>query len=102
MIKKKYLDATYDKLPLAGLIEEAGNAQEYETGSWGTFRPVFNAEICIQCLFCWVYCPDSAILVNEDGEVIGIDYEHCKGCAICHVECPTKPEKAITMEKKEM
>jgi pyruvate ferredoxin oxidoreductase delta subunit len=98
---KKYLDGKYKELPLAGIIEEAGNAHEYETGSWGTFRPVFNAEICIQCLFCWVYCPDSAILVNGEGEVVGIDYDHCKGCEICSVECPTKPEKAIVMEKKE-
>jgi len=98
---KKYFDATYKNLPLGGLIEEAGNAKNYETGTWGTFKPVFNAEICIQCLFCWVYCPDSAILVDEKGEVTGIDYEHCKGCEICSVECPTKPEKAIVMVKKE-
>jgi len=97
---KKYLEATYEKLPLAGVIEEAGTAHEYETGSWSTFRPVFHPEICIHCLFCWVYCPDSAILVNEKSEVIGIDYDHCKGCEICSVECPTKPEKAITIEKK--
>ncbi len=97
---KKYLEATYEKLPLAGVIEEAGNAEQYETGSWSTFRPVFHPEICIHCLFCWVYCPDSAILVNEESKVIGIDYDHCKGCEICSVECPTKPEKAITIEKK--
>ncbi len=96
---KKYFDAKYKELPLAGLIEEAGNAEKYETGTWGTFRPVFHPELCIQCLFCWVYCPDSAILV-ENGEVVGIDYYHCKGCEICSMECPTKPEKAITMEKK--
>ena len=96
---KKYLEGTYQKLPLAGVIEEAGTAEKYETGSWGTFKPVFDAEICIQCLFCWVYCPDSAILV-EKGEVVGIDYLHCKGCAICSHECPTKPVKAIIMEQK--
>ena len=97
----KYLEGKYKELPLAGVIEEAGNAHEYETGSWGTFKPVFNAEICIQCMFCWVYCPDSAILVNDQGEVIGIDYDHCKGCELCSVEYPTKPEKAIVMVKKE-
>ena len=96
---KKYLEGTYQKLPLAGVIEEAGTAEKYETGSWGTFKPVFNAEICIQCFFCWVYCPDSAIMV-EGGEVVGIDLYHCKGCGICSHECPTKPVKAIVMEKK--
>jgi pyruvate ferredoxin oxidoreductase delta subunit len=96
---KKYLEAQYADLPLAGVIEEAGNARNYDTGSWGAFKPVLNLDICIQCLFCWVYCPDSAILV-EDGQVVGIDYDHCKGCSICSVECPTKPEKAIVMVKK--
>ena len=96
---KKYLEANYDKLPLAGVIEEAGTAEQYETGAWGTFKPILHLDICIQCLFCWVFCPDSAIMV-EGGEVVGIDYDHCKGCGICSEECPTKPEKAITMEKK--
>ncbi len=96
---KKYFTNDYREIPLAGVIEEAGTAEQYQTGTWGTFRPVFNAEICIQCLFCWIYCPDSAILVQE-GQVVGIDYDHCKGCAICSHECPTKPVKAILMEKK--
>ncbi|MCX6640969.1 MAG: ferredoxin [bacterium] len=96
---KKYFDAKYKELPIGGLIEEAGNAEKYVTGTWGTFKPVFNAEICIQCFFCWVYCPDSSILV-KDGKVVDIDYVHCKGCAICSTECPTKPEKAIVMVKK--
>lgn len=96
---KKYLEGKYKDLPLAGVIEEAGTAEHYNTGGWSAFKPVFHADICIQCFFCWVYCPDSAILV-KNGEIVGIDYDHCKGCAICSHECPTKPEKAITMEKK--
>jgi pyruvate ferredoxin oxidoreductase delta subunit len=96
---KKYLEGTAASLPLAGMIEEAGTAQKYNTGSWGTFKPIFLVEHCIQCFFCWVYCPDSAVLV-EEGKVAGFDYEHCKGCAICEYECPTKP-KSILMEKKE-
>jgi pyruvate ferredoxin oxidoreductase delta subunit len=96
---KKYLQGTYKTLPLGGLIEEAGTAENYETGGWGTFKPVLDLDVCIQCLFCWVFCPDSAIL-TEAGKVVAIDYMHCKGCAICAHECPTKPVKAITMEKK--
>jgi pyruvate ferredoxin oxidoreductase delta subunit len=96
---KKYLEGTAASLPLGGLIEEAGTAKNYNTGSWGTFKPVFLVEHCIQCFFCWVYCPDSAVLI-ENSKVVGFDYEHCKGCAICAYECPTKP-KSIVMEKKE-
>ena len=86
----------------AGHILDAGNAEYYDTGTWGTFEPVLHEDICIQCLRCWVACPDSAILVNEESEVIGFDLKHCKGCAICAEICPTKPEKAITMEKKNL
>jgi len=44
-------------------------------------------------MFCWLYCPDGSILV-KDSKVIGIDYEHCKGCGICARECP---KKVVTM-----
>ena len=50
---------------------------------------------CVNCLTCWVYCPDSAILVVE-GKHGDFDLKHCKGCGICAQECPKK-DKAITM-----
>ncbi len=82
-------------LPVGGLILEPGSAEKLETGQWRSQRPVHDKQKCINCLFCWVYCPDSAILV-QDGKVVGIDYKHCKGCGICARECPPKV-KAITM-----
>jgi pyruvate ferredoxin oxidoreductase delta subunit len=83
-------------LPQGGIIDEAGNAEGYETGSWRTYRPIWHEEKCIQCFFCWIYCPDNSIL-TEDGKVIGIDLEHCKGCGICAQECPDKAS-AIDMK----
>lgn len=85
----------WQELVPGGYIVEAGNSKNYETGSWRTFKPVFHAEKCINCLFCWVYCPDNAVLVNE-GKMAGFDYDHCKGCGICAYECPDKA-KAIEM-----
>lgn len=82
-------------LPAGGLILEPGNAEKYETGEWRSFRPVWDKSKCISCLFCWIYCPDGSIRV-EDGKVVGIDYKHCKGCGICARECPPKV-KAIKM-----
>jgi len=32
----------------------------------------------------------------EDGKVVDIDLDHCKGCGICAYECPPKVQ-AITM-----
>ncbi|MEW6227395.1 MAG: 4Fe-4S binding protein [Bacillota bacterium] len=76
-------------VPIGGLILEAGSSEKYETGDWRTYRPVWDREKCRHCMICWVYCPDSSILVRE-GKMIGIDYEHCKGCGICAHECPVK------------
>jgi len=88
----------YKDIPIGGLIIEAGNAEKYETGSWRSFRPVRDDEKCIHCLICWIFCPDSAIIV-EDGKVVGVDLDHCKGCGICARECPKKVQ-AITMVKE--
>ncbi len=60
-----------------------------KTGTWRIERPVINYEKCIDCLICWMYCPDSAIIRTEDDRV-KIDYEYCKGCGICANECPVK------------
>jgi len=76
-------------IPIGGLILEAGNADSYKTGDWKTYRPIHSTEKCTNCLLCWIHCPDSAILV-EDGKVIGIDLEHCKGCGLCESICPPK------------
>ena len=83
------------EIPIGGLITEPGNASGYETGTWRTFKPMWDEEKCIHCLLCWLYCPDSAVLV-KDGKVLGIDYDHCKGCGICAKECPKKVQ-AIQM-----
>ncbi|NMA55780.1 MAG: 4Fe-4S binding protein [Firmicutes bacterium] len=83
------------EVPSAGWLEEKGNAEEYETGDWRTIKPIWLKEHCIQCLRCFVYCPDSAITA-ENGRVTGVDYKHCKGCGICAHECPSKP-KALEM-----
>lgn len=81
------------EIPIGGLISDAGNSEEYETGGWRSFRPVWDEQKCNNCNVCWIYCPDGAILM-EDGEVVGIDLAHCKGCGICALECP---QQAITM-----
>ena len=82
-------------IPIGGLITTSGTAADYETGSWRTFKPIWDEEKCVHCLLCWLFCPDSAVLV-KDGRVLGIDYDHCKGCGICAKECPKKVQ-AIQM-----
>lgn len=83
------MQKTWKEIPIGGLITEAGNAMKYNTGDWRTFKPVRDEKKCTNCLLCWVYCPDSSILV-KDGKITGVDYGHCKGCGICAEVCPKK------------
>jgi len=87
-------------LPEGGIILEAGNAANYNTGAWRSDRPIWIKENCIQCNFCWIFCPDSSIAV-KDGEMTGIDYMHCKGCGICAMECPSKVKALVMVTEAE-
>jgi len=97
---EEILTKSWAEVPRAEHILEAGNTDVYETGTWTTFEPVLDEEKCIHCLQCWVFCPDSAVIV-EDDQVVGFNLFHCKGCGICAEICPDK-YNAITMVKKEI
>ena len=86
---KELFEAPWCDLPNGGIMPNPGNAAEYNTGDWRTDRPIWDSEKCISCLICWMFCPDSSIIV-QDGKMVGIDYDHCKGCGICAEECPPK------------
>lgn len=72
---------------LPGAAAEAGSSKTKHTGSWRTYAPVVDLESCTHCLKCWIFCPDSAVIVQE-GRHAGTDYRYCKGCGICAEECP--------------
>lgn len=85
----------WKELPLGGIIPEPATSLIYLTGSWRLERPIFDPQKCVQCLMCWLVCPDSSIIL-ENGKVVGIDYDHCKGCGLCSLQCPPKA-KALKM-----
>ena len=84
----------YKKIPIGGLIIEAGNAVKYKTGDWRTFRSLVDKDKCTDCLQCWLLCPDMSIIVKDE-KMVGYDYDHCKGCGICAKICPVKAIKTI-------
>lgn len=81
-------------IPEGGVIPEPGTSEQYNTGSWRSRKPIRDEDKCIHCLVCWIYCPDGAMIV-ENEKIIAINYDYCKGCGICVNECP---KEAISME----
>jgi 2-oxoacid:acceptor oxidoreductase delta subunit (pyruvate/2-ketoisovalerate family) len=57
----------------------------------------FSCGTCNECENCYIFCPDASIL--KKGEEISqqVDYDFCKGCGICFVECP---RRAISLEEE--
>ena len=53
----------------------------------------FNCGICNACDNCSLFCPESAVLVDN---MRRIDMDYCKGCGVCVQECP---RNAITLER---
>jgi len=89
---------TVKTLPIAGIIFVPGSARQYETGSFRSQRPILDAKLCTKCGMCWVYCPDGAIFINQDG-TYEIDLRYCKGCGICAEECARKAIKMVDEEE---
>lgn len=70
------------------------NSYTATVASWRVSKPVFNRDVCIDCQNCWVWCPDTSI-ISRDKQMLGIDYDHCKGCGVCAEVCPTNPKSLI-------
>jgi pyruvate ferredoxin oxidoreductase delta subunit len=68
-------------------VFEAGNAVNFKTGDWRSHKPVFLADKCRQCMLCFPVCPDSAIVLNSEGQMEGFDMDFCKGCLVCKTVC---------------
>jgi len=76
------------------------NSYTATVASWRVIKPVFNIDVCIDCQNCWVWCPDSSI-ISRDKQMLGIDYDHCKGCEVCSEVCPTNPKSLIMFSEYE-
>jgi len=76
------------------------NSYTATVASWRVIKPVYNADICIDCQNCWVWCPDTSI-ISRDKQMLGIDYDHCKGCGVCVEVCPTNPKSLLMFDTNE-
>ncbi len=58
----------------------------------------FNCGICNQCDNCRMFCPDLAVAREPSPRGRAINYDYCKGCGVCVVECP-RNAMSLTQEK---
>jgi 2-oxoacid:acceptor oxidoreductase delta subunit (pyruvate/2-ketoisovalerate family) len=79
---------TWQQLEPGGAVVRA-EAERVHTDGWRTgLRPEADLARCVDCLLCWLYCPDSAVVL--DGTAFaGFDLDVCKGCELCAEMCPT-------------
>ncbi len=88
--------STKKEAEFAAIVTNPGSSIKNKTGSWRTLKAVVLNEKCTACMTCTKFCPDGAIkIVNGKAK---IDYDYCKGCGICALECPAK---AVIMQKEE-
>ena len=78
---------TWKELPLAAIIPEPATSLHYKTGDWKTLKPVVDKTKCIKCATCYIFCPEAAYEEDAYG-YFNPNYDYCKGCGICSVECP--------------
>jgi len=69
-----------------GMVGPAGNGVVYQTGAWRHDKPIWQKDLCKNCMLCWINCADTAVLMDAQ-TVGGIHYDHCKGCGVCEIEC---------------
>ena len=81
-------------LPLGGIVRPE-EAVQPRTGGWRTgLKPEADLSACVNCLLCWLYCPDSA--VRLDGTTFtGFDEDLCKGCELCAAVCPVSAIRMV-------
>lgn len=83
MLNKKWQDMEI------GSLVKGGTSKEFRTGSWKSFRPVWDSSKCINCLMCVINCPEDCI-PSKEGKRSETDLSYCKGCGICAEICPVK------------
>lgn len=94
---KTAYDFTWRDMEIGNILTEPGSASLRKTGDWRSQRPILDREKCNKCGLCWLYCPDAAMKLLEDG-YYEPDLFYCKGCGICASVCP---KEAITMMEEE-
>jgi pyruvate ferredoxin oxidoreductase gamma subunit len=69
-----------------------------DVSSWRVFTPEVDADKCIGCKNCWIFCPETAIEWDEETKKPSFRYNACKGCGLCANECPVNAIEMVRVE----
>ena len=78
-------------------ISKPGKGAVGKTSTWRWQKPVINRDKCTKCSLCWLYCPEPAFEIDEEGYPV-VKYDWCKGCGICFNECPVNAIEMVSEE----
>lgn len=87
---KKLEDIPFPIAPPGSLLQN--------NAGFRTVKPVINQEKCVNCLMCYLLCPEGTI--HKDRDQLTVDYDFCKGCGICARECKPKAIEMVPEEEK--
>jgi NADPH-dependent glutamate synthase beta subunit-like oxidoreductase len=89
-----YTEAPRSVRPQLELVRRQSTFEEV-VGGFDDSTALYEARRCLSCgnCFscdnCYGVCPDNAVLkLGGRDEPYAFDYDYCKGCGICAVECP--------------
>ncbi|MBF0453420.1 MAG: NAD(P)-binding protein [Magnetococcales bacterium] len=88
-----FSDAPKTVQPILSLIRRQSGFEEV-LGNLDEGNALFEARRCLscgncfECDNCYGACPDNAITKLGPGKGFKINYDYCKGCALCATECP--------------
>jgi ferredoxin len=118
-VTRLLMDGQGDKLPVSAFPVDGTwltGTSQYEKRSIAQEIPIWESDICVQCNFCAMICPHTAIVSKvfepeaakgapdtfeavpetHTPELEGLDYrlqvapEDCTGCGLCVEVCPAK------------
>ncbi len=99
-----YSDAPKTLRPQLDLARRTSSFDEVQ-GGLSEDNALFEARRCLscgncfECDNCYGVCPDNAVIKLGSGLRFKFNYDYCKGCGICEVECPCG---AIDMQPEEV
>jgi NADPH-dependent glutamate synthase beta subunit-like oxidoreductase len=88
-----YSDAPKTVRPQLELARRTSSFDEVQ-GGLNEDNALFEARRCLscgncfECDNCYGVCPDNAVIKLGPGKRFQFNYDYCKGCGMCVVECP--------------